>query len=64
LMDSPEQEESSSWEAMREGRYSGPTYEVLAESTIRGAVSYVASTFRDNARSNPTCDEDGELGCL
>ena len=50
--------------ALREGRYSGPAYEVLAETTIRSAVSYVASTFRENDRSNPTRDEDGELGRL
>jgi hypothetical protein len=49
---------------MREGRYLGPVYEVLAEGTIRSAVSYVASTFRDNDRSNPTKDDDGELGRL
>jgi hypothetical protein len=49
---------------MRERRYSGPAYEVLAEGTIRSAVSYVASTFRDNDRSNPTKDDDGELGRL
>ena len=48
--------------AMRGGRFSGPSYDTLAEGTIRDAVSYVASTFRENDRSNPTKDEDGKLG--
>eukprot|EP00984_Skeletonema_dohrnii_P016767 scaffold7500_cov75-Skeletonema_dohrnii-CCMP3373.AAC.3 len=48
--------------AMREGRFSGPAYVTLAESTIRGTISYVAQTFRDNDRPNPTKDEDGDLG--
>eukprot|EP00956_Cyclotella_meneghiniana_P034348 scaffold103894_cov40-Cyclotella_meneghiniana.AAC.3 len=51
-------------QAMREGRFSGPSYETLVESTIRNAVSYVAATFRDNDRRNPTLDEDGELARL
>jgi hypothetical protein len=46
--------------AMREGRFS----ERYAEGTIRGAVSYVASTFRDSDQPNPTKDDDGELGRL
>jgi hypothetical protein len=50
--------------AMREARFSGPSYEVLAETTVRNAVSYVAATFRDNDRGNPTLDEDGELARL
>jgi hypothetical protein len=48
-------------QAMREARFSGPSYETLAETTVRNAVSYVAATFRDNDRPNPTLDEDGEL---
>lgn len=51
-------------QAMREGRFSGPSYETLAETTIRNAVSYVAASFRDNDRRNPTLDEDGELARL
>jgi len=50
--------------AYREGRFSGPAHETLAEGTIRGAISYVASTFRDNDRTNPTLDYDGKLGRL
>ena len=50
--------------AMRGGRFSGPAYDTLAEGTIRGAVSFVASSFRESYRPNPTKDEDGELGRL
>lgn len=50
--------------ALREGRFSAQHHEILAETTIRGTISYVASTFRDNDRPNPTRDEDGELGRL
>ena len=31
--------------AMRQGRFSGPGYDTLAEGTIRGAISHVAQTF-------------------
>ena len=51
-------------QAMREARFSGPSYETLAETTVRNAISYVAATFRDNDRGNPTLDEDGELARL
>jgi len=50
--------------AMRKARFSGPAYDTLAEGTVRSAISYVASSFRDNDRPNPTKDEDGELGRL
>ena len=50
--------------ALRGGRFSGQAYDTLAEGTVRGAISYVAQTFRDNDRPNPTKDEDGELGRL
>ena len=50
--------------ALRHGRFSRQHYDTLAESTVRGALSYVASTFRENDRPNPTRDEDGELGRL
>ena len=49
--------------AMREGRFSGD-YGQLAEGTVRSAISYVVSTFRENGRPNPTKDEDMELGWL
>ena len=50
--------------ALREGRFSKRHDGPLAEGTIRGAISYVASTFRDSDRPNPTKDDDGELGRL
>ena len=48
--------------ALREGGFSGSSHGTLVESTIRGAISYVSQTFRENNRPNPTKDEDGELG--
>ena len=48
--------------AVREGRFSGPSYDTLAEGTVRGAISFVSQTFRENDNPNPTKDEDGELG--
>ena len=36
----------------------------MAEGTIRSAVSYVKSNFRENDRPNPTKDNDGKLGRL
>jgi hypothetical protein len=50
--------------ALCEARFSGPAYDKMAESTIRGAISFVASTFRENGRSNPTKDQDGKLSRL
>ena len=48
--------------ALREGRFSGPSHGTLVESTIRGAISYVSQTFRENDRPNPTKDKDGKIG--
>ena len=42
-------------------RYSWPLYGSLAEGTLRGAISCVAQTFRDNGHSHPTRDEDDKL---
>ncbi|KAL7467246.1 hypothetical protein ACHAXS_007491 [Conticribra weissflogii] len=50
--------------ALRSGRFSGPTHDSLAESTIRNTISFVASSFREQDRPNPTRDEDGELSRL
>eukprot|EP00957_Ditylum_brightwellii_P093050 7084797-Ditylum_brightwellii.AAC.1 len=50
--------------ALNKGRFSGETYDTLAESTVKGTISYVARTFQENDRPNPTKDEDGELGRL
>ena len=48
--------------AVREGRFSGPSYDTLAELTVRGDISFVSQTFRENDRPNPTKYEDGEIG--
>ena len=48
--------------AMREGRFSRPSDGTLAEGTVKSAVSNVSLSFRDNGRSNPTKDDDGDLG--
>ena len=48
--------------AVCEGGFSGPSYDTLAEGTVRGAISFFSQTFRENDRPNPTKDEDGELG--
>ena len=50
--------------AMREGRFSGQAYDKLAAGTVQSTISYVAQTFRERGRPNPTKDEDGELGRL
>ena len=50
--------------ALREGRFSRKPHDTLAEGTVRGAISYVAQTFRENDRPNPTRDNDGKLGQL
>ena len=46
--------------AIREGVFSGRSHGNLAESKIRGAISYVSHNFRGNYRPNPTKDKDGE----
>ena len=48
--------------ALRSGRFLRQTHGTLVEGTVRGAISYVAQTFRDEGRPNPTRDKDGELG--
>jgi hypothetical protein len=49
--------------AMGKGQFSGD-YGTLAEGTVRSAISYVVSTFRENRRINPTKDKDMELGWI
>eukprot|EP00957_Ditylum_brightwellii_P109126 8324956-Ditylum_brightwellii.AAC.1 len=44
--------------------FSGETYDTLAEGTVRGAISYVAQTFKENDHPNPTKDKDSKLGRL
>jgi hypothetical protein len=51
-------------QALRQGRFSGPSYETLAGTTIDNALSSLVQTFRDNDRPNPTLDADGKLGRL
>jgi hypothetical protein len=48
--------------ALREGRFSRTNHAPLVEGTIRNSISFVASTFRENDRVNPTLDHDGKLG--
>ena len=48
--------------AVHEGRFSGPSYDTLAEGKVRGAISFVSQIFRENDRPNPTKDEDGDFG--
>ena len=48
--------------ALRSGRFSRQTHGTLVEGTVRGAISYVAQTLRDEGRPSPTCTDDGELG--
>ena len=50
--------------ALRQGRFSGPAYDTLVESTVRSTISFVSQKFREDDRPNPTKDEDGELGRL
>jgi hypothetical protein len=50
--------------ALRQARFSGPAYDTLVESTVRSTISFMAQTFRECDRPNPTKDEDGELGRL
>ncbi|KAL7467245.1 hypothetical protein ACHAXS_007490, partial [Conticribra weissflogii] len=50
--------------ALHSGRFLGPTHDSLAESTVRNTISFVASTFREQDRPNPTRDDDGKLSRL
>ena len=50
--------------ALHQGEFSGPSYDTLAEGTVRSAISFVAQTFQENDHPNPTKDEGSELGRL
>jgi hypothetical protein len=50
--------------AMREARFSGPSYDRLVEGTIKNSISNVCSTFRENGWPNPTKDSDGQPSFL
>ena len=47
--------------ALCDARFLPDHYASLAETTVRGVVSYVSQTFRENDRPNPTKDDDNEL---
>jgi hypothetical protein len=49
--------------AMPERQFLGD-YGTLAEGTVRSAISNGVSTFRENRRTNPTKEEDMELGWI
>ncbi len=49
---------------LQEGRFLGPAYDRLVESTISGTVSYVCTTFRENGSPNPSLDKDARTGFL
>jgi hypothetical protein len=49
--------------AMREGQFLGD-YGTLAEGTVRSAILYVVLAFRENGWTNPTKDEDMDLGWI
>ena len=57
-----ESREPLSWPCMHERKFSRQTHGHLANGTVRGTISYVSLSFRDNDRVNPTKDEDMELG--
>jgi len=50
--------------AMRQARFSGPSYDRLVEGTIKNTISNVCSTFRENGWPNPTKDGDGQPSFL
>lgn len=50
--------------ALHEGHFSGPNVDSLAESKVRNSISFVALTFHDHNRPNPTGDKDVKLSQL
>ncbi len=50
--------------ALQEGRFLGPAYDQLVESTISGTISYVCTIFRENGFPNPSLDEDARTEFL
>ena len=46
---------------VRRGKFLGPAYDTLTESTVRGTVSYVSHTLKKNDRPTPTNDKDVKL---
>ena len=49
------------WLCAMWARFSGPSYDRLAEGTIRNSISDICSTFRENGRPNPAKDNDMQL---
>jgi hypothetical protein len=50
--------------ALREGQFSGPAYDKLAESRVTGTLQYVCVTFRKNGYPNLFLDEDARSGFI
>ena len=50
--------------AMREARFSGPSYDRLAHGSVASSISHVCQTFREHGRPNPSLDDDGKPGFL
>jgi hypothetical protein len=50
--------------ALREGRFSGPAYYQLVQSTVSGTISYVCATFQENGFPNPSLNKDARTGFL
>ena len=48
--------------AVREGWFSGQAYDLLVESTVESAVSYVCMTFQENGYQKPSLDKDARTG--
>jgi hypothetical protein len=50
--------------ALPEGRFSGPAYDQLVESTVSGTVSYVCTIFQENGFPSPSLNKDARTGFL
>ena len=49
---------------MQDRRFLSSTKATLGIKTVRGAVDHVVATFRENDRSNPTLDSDGQVSWI
>ena len=47
-------------QSVRNGEYSGASFDTLASSTVNSTVDYVASTFRDHQFPDPRLDNFGK----
>jgi hypothetical protein len=50
--------------AMREARFSGPSYVQLANGSIKSSIAHVCQTFREHSQPNPSLDDNGKPGFL